>query len=187
MNLTVNQIRFLLAFLSLTIMGEDVASKNIARILGVTRPSVHGMLAQMIERGFIEKARNGRARLTEEGLSVAQALEARRNKSQKYILNSCCFLFLSKLRQPVADRDNPCLNHLHSVTAPQCRESRQALRLVCSAEQLDQSACYSLNAFLNLRIHLQRIWIRFGMREEIVRSAAVRMLDRRRNIDFSGA
>lgn len=80
MNLTVNQIRFLLAFLSLTIMGEDVASKNIARILGVTRPSVHGMLAQMIERGFIEKARNGRARLTEEGLSVAQALEARRNK-----------------------------------------------------------------------------------------------------------
>ena len=80
MNLTVNQIRFLLAFLSLTIMGEDVASKNISRILGFTRPSVHGMLAQMIERGFIEKARNGRARLTEEGLYVAQALEARRDK-----------------------------------------------------------------------------------------------------------
>ena len=80
MNLTVNQIRFLLAFLSLTIMGEDVASKNIARILGVTRPSVHGMLAQMIERGFIEKARNGRARLTEAELAVAQALETRRDK-----------------------------------------------------------------------------------------------------------
>ena len=80
MNLTVNQIRFLLAVLSLTTMGEDVASKNIARILGVTRPSVHGMLEQMIERGFIEKARYGKARLTDDGLAVAQALEARRDK-----------------------------------------------------------------------------------------------------------
>ena len=80
MNLTVNQIRFLPAVLSLTAMNEEVASKNIARILGITRPSVHGMLEQMIERGFIEKARYGRTRLTEEGLAVAQALEARRDK-----------------------------------------------------------------------------------------------------------
>ena len=80
MNLTVNQIRFLLAVLSLTTMGEDVASTSIARILGVTRPSVHGMLEQMIERGFIEKARYGKARLTDDGLAVAQALEARRDK-----------------------------------------------------------------------------------------------------------
>lgn len=80
MNLTVNQIRFLLAILSLTAMDEDIASKNIARILGVTRPSVHGMLEQMIERGFIEKARYGRARLTAEGLAMAQALEARRDR-----------------------------------------------------------------------------------------------------------
>ena len=80
MNLTVNQIRFLLAVLSLTTMNEEVASKNIARIPGITRPSVHGMLEQMIERSFIEKARYGRARLTEEGLAVAQALEARRDK-----------------------------------------------------------------------------------------------------------
>ena len=80
MNLTVNQIRFLLAVLSLATMGEDVASKNIARILGVTRPSVHGMLEQMIERGLIEKAHYGKARLTDEGLAVAQALEARRDQ-----------------------------------------------------------------------------------------------------------
>ena len=80
MNLTVIQIGFLLAVLSLTTIGEEVASKNIARILGVTRPSIHGMLEQMIERGFIEKARYGRARLTEEGLAVAQALETRRDK-----------------------------------------------------------------------------------------------------------
>lgn len=80
MNLTVNQIRFLLAVLSLTPMGEDIASKNIARILGITRPSVHGMLEQMIERGFVEKAHYGRARLTTEGLVLARALEARRDK-----------------------------------------------------------------------------------------------------------
>ena len=77
MNLTINQSRFLLAVLSLTAMDEDIASKNIARILGVTRPSVHGMLEQMIERGFIKKTRYGRVRLTEGGLAVAQALEAR--------------------------------------------------------------------------------------------------------------
>lgn len=79
MNLTANQIRFLLAVLSLTAMGEDIASKNIARVLGITRPSVHGMLEQMIERGLIEKARYGTARLTSEGLALAQALEARRD------------------------------------------------------------------------------------------------------------
>ena len=80
MNLTVNQIRFLLAVLSLSPLDEDIASKNIARILGVTRPSVHGMLEQMIERGFIEKARYGSARLTAEGLTLARALEARRDR-----------------------------------------------------------------------------------------------------------
>ena len=80
MNLTVNQIRFLLAVLSLSSLDEDIASKNIARILGVTRPSVHGMLEQMIERGFIEKARYGSAQLTAEGLTLARALEARRDR-----------------------------------------------------------------------------------------------------------
>lgn len=34
----------------------------------------------MIERGFIEKARYGSARLTSEGLTLARALEARRDK-----------------------------------------------------------------------------------------------------------
>ncbi|MGN1021443.1 MAG: metal-dependent transcriptional regulator [Aristaeellaceae bacterium] len=79
MNLTASQIRFLLAVLSLTSMDEDVASKNIAHILGISRPSVHGMLEQMIERGLVEKARYGRARLTAEGFAVARALETRRD------------------------------------------------------------------------------------------------------------
>ena len=80
MNLTANQIRFLLAILSLTAIDEDIASKNIARILGITRPSVHGMLEQMVERGLIEKAHYGSAKLTDEGLALAQALEARRDR-----------------------------------------------------------------------------------------------------------
>ena len=80
MNLTANQIRFLLAVLALTAIDEDIASKNIARILGITRPSVHGMLEQMVERGLIEKAHYGSAKLTDEGLALAQALEARRDR-----------------------------------------------------------------------------------------------------------
>lgn len=38
------------------------------------------MLEQMIERGFIEKAHYGKARLTDEGLAAAQALEAQRDQ-----------------------------------------------------------------------------------------------------------
>ena len=79
MSLTANQIRFLLAVLSLSAMDEAVASKNIARVLGVTRPSAHGMLEQMIERGLIEKAHYGTARLTEEGFALARRLESRRD------------------------------------------------------------------------------------------------------------
>jgi len=45
MNLTANQMRCLLAILSLTRMNEEVASKNVAKLLGVTRATVYAMLA----------------------------------------------------------------------------------------------------------------------------------------------
>lgn len=80
MKLTASQIRFLLAMLSLTRMGEEVASKNIAKLLGVTRPSVHGMIDQMIKRGLMEKPHYGAARLTQEGTRLAQALEEQQDR-----------------------------------------------------------------------------------------------------------
>ncbi|MBQ4088835.1 MAG: metal-dependent transcriptional regulator, partial [Clostridia bacterium] len=64
MNLTANQMRCLLAILSLTRMNEEVASKNVARLLGVTRPSVHKALDILAGKELIEKAHYGAAKLT---------------------------------------------------------------------------------------------------------------------------
>lgn len=79
MNLTANQMRCLLAILSLTRMNEEVASKNVARLLGVTRPSVHKALDILAGKGLIEKAHYGAAKLTQQGVELAEALEERQD------------------------------------------------------------------------------------------------------------
>jgi len=79
MNLTANQMRCLLAILSLTRMNEEVASKNVAKLLGVTRPSVHKALDILVGKGLLEKAHYGAAKLTRQGLELAEALEERQD------------------------------------------------------------------------------------------------------------
>ena len=78
--LTVNQIRCLLAILALTRMEEDVASKNVAKLLGVTKPSVHKALEILVNKGLLEKAHYGSARLTAAGMELAERLEERQEK-----------------------------------------------------------------------------------------------------------
>lgn len=75
--LTANQIRCLLAILALTRMEEEVASKNVAKLLGVTKPSVHKALEILVNKGLLEKAHYGSAKLTVTGLELAERLEAR--------------------------------------------------------------------------------------------------------------
>lgn len=69
----------MIAILSLTRMEEDVASKNIARMLGVTRPSVHKTLDILVGKGLLEKEHYGSARLTPAGEILAKQLEERRD------------------------------------------------------------------------------------------------------------
>lgn len=78
--LTANQIRCLLAILALTRMEEEVASKNVAKLLGVTKPSVHKALEILINKGLLEKAHYGSARLTVQGAELAERMEERQEK-----------------------------------------------------------------------------------------------------------
>ena len=49
MEYTASQIRCLLALLALSRQSEDIASKDVARLLGVSRPSVHKALDLLVE------------------------------------------------------------------------------------------------------------------------------------------
>ena len=67
MRLTDAQIRCLLALLSLTRLGGEIASKDVSTVLGVSRPSVHRMLENLgnsrldgekaLRRGEIDRRR----------------------------------------------------------------------------------------------------------------------------------
>lgn len=80
MRLTDAQIRCLLALLSLTRLGGEIASKDVSTVLGVSRPSVHRMLENLGNSGLTEKKPYGAVKLTKEGLKLAEALEERRDR-----------------------------------------------------------------------------------------------------------
>ena len=82
MMLTANQIRCLLVVLSLTRIQEYVASKDVAKLLGITRPSVHKALEVLSAKGLIEKEPYGSARLTAQGQALAERLEERKERLQ---------------------------------------------------------------------------------------------------------
>ena len=67
MRLTDAQIRCLLALLSLTRLGGAIASKDVSKVLGVSRPSVHRMLENLGNSGLTEKKPYGAVKLTEQG------------------------------------------------------------------------------------------------------------------------
>lgn len=72
-------IRCLLAVLSLSQAYEIVASKDVARLLGVKRPTVHRSLEILREKGVLDKAPYGDIRLTESGRALAKEMEERRD------------------------------------------------------------------------------------------------------------
>ena len=82
MTLTFTQLRCLLALLALSRVKEQVPSKDVARALGVSRPSVHTMLNFMSCAGLIEKEPYGAARLTSKGISIAEQAEKRMRRIQ---------------------------------------------------------------------------------------------------------
>lgn len=78
--MTASHIRCLLAVLALSDQCERVASKDIARLLGVRKPTVHNTLAALKQRGMIDKEWYGDVRLTAEGAELARELERQRDE-----------------------------------------------------------------------------------------------------------
>ena len=72
-------IRCLLAVYALSENFEIIASKDVAQLLGVKRPTVHRSLQVLQERGMIQKELYGDVHLTEEGRALAEKLEAQRD------------------------------------------------------------------------------------------------------------
>ena len=77
--MTASLIRCLLAVLALSDTSERVASKDVAHLLGVRKPTIHNTLLALQERGLIDKERYGDVHLTDEGLAAARRLERQRD------------------------------------------------------------------------------------------------------------
>lgn len=65
--MSVSLIRCLLAVLALSELRDAVASKDVAQLLGVKRPTIHRTLQLLVEKGLIEKELYGDVFLTEKG------------------------------------------------------------------------------------------------------------------------
>ena len=77
--MTASLIRCLLTVLALSDTFERVASKDVAHLLGVRKPTIHNTLLALQERGLIDKERYGDVHLTDEGLAAARRLERQRD------------------------------------------------------------------------------------------------------------
>lgn len=73
-------IRCLLAVLALSDAYEKIFSKDVARLLGVKRPTVHRSLTVLQEKNLITKELYGDVHLTDAGRALAQELETRRDE-----------------------------------------------------------------------------------------------------------
>lgn len=72
-------IRCLLAVLALSDAYEKIFSKDVARLLGVKRPTVHRSLTVLQEKNLITKELYGDVHLTDAGRALAQEPETRRD------------------------------------------------------------------------------------------------------------
>ena len=79
MNMTPSLIRCLLAVLALSENYPHVASKDVAHLLGVKKPTVHHTLETLRSRELIDKELYGDVHLTETGRALAFQLEERRD------------------------------------------------------------------------------------------------------------
>ena len=74
MELTNTNIRYLLAIYELSQVRLEVSSKDIARVLTVSRASVTSMMSILIETRMVDKERYGKIHLTPLGRTLAREL-----------------------------------------------------------------------------------------------------------------
>jgi len=64
-------LRYLLAIQELSMISPEVSSAGVARLLGVTKPSVTIMTDALVKRELVKKERYGKIMLTERGKTEA--------------------------------------------------------------------------------------------------------------------
>lgn len=111
MKLTHSQMRYILAIFRLSENGESVRSADLAKALGITRPSVSRMLQVLSELGLLNKDRYGKISFTEAGrafaeelLEMAADLSCRLREALDLSFETaddCALLLLQELRESV--------------------------------------------------------------------------------------
>ena len=77
--MSISLIRCLLAVLALSESFDVVASKDVAQLLGVKRPTIHRSLEMLQQKGLIHKEPYGDILLTDAGREQAQRMERQRD------------------------------------------------------------------------------------------------------------
>lgn len=76
MELTCTNVRYLLTIYHLSQSRLEVSSKDIARVLEVSRASVTSMMGVLTDKELVAKERYGKVHLTRSGVRLARALSA---------------------------------------------------------------------------------------------------------------
>ena len=77
---------FLEALLMLEEQGQPLQTTKVAAILNISKPAVHQMGHELINRGYITRIDYGVMSLTEEGRKIAQATFHRHKILKRYLL-----------------------------------------------------------------------------------------------------
>ena len=99
---TKSQEDFLEALLMLEQSGQPLETTRVAKMLGVSKPAIHQMGHELIDRGWITRKDYGDMKLTDEGRDIAQKVLERHHVLKKFLLglgvseetaeNDCCLM-----------------------------------------------------------------------------------------------
>ena len=83
---------------------EPLETTRVAKLLGISKPAVHQMGHELINRGYITRIDYGPMKLTKEGRKVAQAMLHRHKTLKKFLMNL-------GVPEEVADHDGCEIEH----------------------------------------------------------------------------
>ncbi len=84
---TKSQEDFLEALLMLEQKGEPLETTRVAKLLGISKPAVHQMGHELIDRGWITRRDYGDMKLTDEGRSIAERVLERHHIIKQFLLD----------------------------------------------------------------------------------------------------
>ena len=85
-NTTRSQEDFLEALLMLEESGEPLETTKVAKMLGISKPAVHQMGHELIDRGYINRIDYGDMSLTPKGREIALATLHRHRVLKEYLI-----------------------------------------------------------------------------------------------------